>query len=319
MKEKLDIKDKRILFELEQNSRQSLTKLSKKVGLKKETVFHRMKALEKRGIIKSYLTEVDIYKIGYQFYPILLKLQNTTPRIEKEILNYLRNNPYVAWLTKCEGAWDINLTLITSGNLELNSFMKEFMEKYSNYLYAKQVFITTEIHYFKKGFWLNRKSGQTITTQGESKIKLGDEELRLLRILSTGARKSLVDIGLKLKTNPKNIAYKIKNLEKKGVIQGSRILVDFSKIGYKFYKVWFSLKNFDTVNFKRIMSYFKDNPNIVWVTKFIGYYDLSIEMEVKDVEEFRRILDDIKLKFSDLIKNHESLLIFEESVMNYLP
>ena len=68
MKELLDLKDKRILFELEQDSRQSLNQLSKKVGLKKETLFHRIKNLEKRRIIKGYLTEIDIYKLGFQYY-----------------------------------------------------------------------------------------------------------------------------------------------------------------------------------------------------------------------------------------------------------
>src|SRR3989344_6680025 len=125
----------------------------------------------------------------------------------------------------------------------------------------------------------------------------------------------LVEIAKKLNTNPKNIAYKIKKLEKEGIIQGSRILVDFSKIGYKFYKVWFSLKDLGEGNFRKLMSYFGEHPNIIWATKFIGFYDLSIEVEVKDVEEFRGILDEIKERFSNLIKKHESLLIFEESVM----
>jgi hypothetical protein len=42
-------------------------------------------------------------------------------------------------------------------------------------------------------------------------------------------------------------------------------------------------------------------------------------MEVKDVEEFRIIVNEIKKKFSGLIRKHESLLIFEEGIMNYLP
>ena len=67
------------------------------------------------------------------------------------------------------------------------------------------------------------------------------------------------------------------------------------------------------------MQYLKNHPNIIWATKTIGYYDLSIEMEVEDVQMFRKIVDEIKEKFSNLIKKHESLLIFEEGVMNYLP
>src|SRR3989338_8609048 len=100
MIELVDLKDRKILFELEQDSRQSLSKIAKKVSLKKETVFHRIKSLENRGIIKYYLTEINTYKLGYLYYPMLLRFQNTTPHIEKEIIQYLLNSPYIAWLTK---------------------------------------------------------------------------------------------------------------------------------------------------------------------------------------------------------------------------
>ncbi|MFZ5954896.1 MAG: Lrp/AsnC family transcriptional regulator [Nanoarchaeota archaeon] len=321
MIENLDLKNRRILYELEQDSRQSLQEIAKKVRLKKETVFHRMKNLEKLGIIKNYLTEVDIYKLGYQFYPMLIRYQNTNPEIENKIYDFLKKNKFVSWLTKSEGNWDINLALIAKNNFEIKKFLDEFYSKFDEYIGEKHILITTEIYYFKRGFWLNKPSNETVTTgQNDSqKIKLDELDYKLLKILSSKARKPLIEIADELKMNPKNISYKIKKLEKEQIIQGSRILVDFSKMGYKFYKVWFSLKNINPENFQKLLLYFKQNPNIIWATKTIGYYDLSIEMEVKDVDEFRKILDEIKEKFSNFIKKHESLLIFEEGILNYFP
>lgn len=319
MVDKLDLKDRKILFELEQNSRQSLNEIAKKVRLKKETVFHRIKNLEKRGIIKNYLTEINIYKLGYQFYPILVKFQNTTPEIEEEIYQFLLNNKYMAWLTKCEGAWDVNFSLITKSNFQVNEFLDEFLSKYSQYVSDKHIFITTEIHYFKRGFWLNKQTTQIVSTGGEKTIEIDGSDFKLLTTMATEARKSLVELGETLKVNPKNISYKLKKLEKEKVIQGYRVLVDFTKIGYKFYKIWFLLKNMNPENLNKLMQHFRNHPNIIWATKTIGFYDFSIEMEVEDVLMFRSILNEIKEKFSNLIKKHESLLIFEEGTMNYLP
>src|SRR3989344_2677261 len=268
MVNKLDLKDRKILFELEQNSRQSLQQIAKKVRLSKETVFHRIKNLEKAGIIKKYLAEVNIYKLGYQFYPILIKYQNTTTKIEEDIYYFLKNHKNMAWLTKCEGAWDINLTLIAKGNLEVNEFLSKFLARYSEYVADKHIFITTEINYFKRDFGLGKKPTQTVSTGGEEIIRLEDLDIRLLKILADESRKPLIDIGSKLKTSPKNIAYRIKKLEKREIVQGSRILVDFTKIGYKFYKIWFSLKNLGEGNFRKLMSYFGEHPNIIWATKF---------------------------------------------------
>ncbi len=319
MEEMLNLKDRKILFELEQDSRQSLNDIAKKVRLKKETIFHRMKNLEKQGIIKKYITEINVYKLGYQFYPILLRYKDTTPAIEDKIYSFLKTNKYIGWLTKCEGAWDINLTITAKGNFELKDFLESFLSKFGKYIADKQIFITTEVYYFKRGFWLNKPPTKTITAGVTEITEPKNSDLKLIKILSNEARKPLVEIGEMLKTDPKNIAYRIKKLEKEGIIQGSRIFVDFSKIGYKFYKIFFSLKNTSSKNIKKLIDYLQTSQRTIWVTKLIGDYDLSLEMEVKDNEEFRKILDGIKLNFSDIINKHESLLIFEESVLNYLP
>jgi len=315
----LDLKNKRILYELEQDSRQSLQKIAKKVKLSKEAVFHRIKNLEKSGIIKQYIAEIDIYKLGYQYYPILLKLHNTSHVIDQDILSYLKKSKYVAWLTTCEGNWDINLTILAKNDFDLNNFLEDFLSKFGHYIVDKQVFTTTEIHYFKRGFWLNKPTTQTISTGGEKEIDLAKKDFELLKILTENSRKPLIEIADQLKISAKAIAYKIRKLEKNKIIQGSRILVEFSKLNYKFYKVFFSLKNMNKTNWKKLFSYFQLKPNIIWATKLIGTYDLSIEMEVKSVAEFRDIITEIKEKYPELITKHESLLIFEELVLNYLP
>ncbi len=315
----LDLKDRKILFALEQDSRQSLNQIAREVGLMKETVFYRIKRLEEEGIIKKYLVEIDVYKLGFQYYPLLLRFLNTTPDVEKQIIDYLRSSKYVAWLTSCDGAWDINATIIARGNFDLNKFAIEFLKKYGEYISDKQFLITTEIHYFKRGFWLNRKTTESVNTGGETIENIHSEDLKLLKILSTNARIPLVELGETFKTDAKNIAYRIKKLEKQKIIQGSRVLTDFSKLGYKYHKIWFSLRCVTKENYKQLITYFNDHPNIIWATKLIGCYDLSCELEVKNIEEFKDILHNIKAKFSSLIKKHESLAIFEETVMNYLP
>jgi len=63
--EKLDLKDRKILYELDINSRQSFSQLGKKVGLHKDVVAYRVKKLQEKGIIKNFYTELNGYKFGY--------------------------------------------------------------------------------------------------------------------------------------------------------------------------------------------------------------------------------------------------------------
>jgi len=316
----IDLKDKKILFELEQNARQSFSKLAKKVRLSKETLFHRIKSLEKKKIINGYLAEINIYKLGYQFFPLLLKFQNSTPSKEKEVMNFLQNHKSVAWLTVCEGNWDINLTLLTNNNLELKKFFDKFNEKFAKFLAKKELMITSEIHYFKRSFFLDKSSKETISLSSEGQIKKLDEtNKKIISILGNNARTPLIEIANKLKITAKTVASRIKKLEKEKILQGSRAFIDVTKLGYKFYKTWFSLNNCSKEQQQKLFSYFKNNPHITWATKLLGSFDLSIELEVSSTQKFREIIEEIKKNFSSLIKNHESIMIFEETLINYYP
>jgi len=66
--ENLDLKDRKILYYLDINSRQSNSDIAKKVGLSKEVVNYRIKRLEKEGIIKGYYTVLDFYKASKKVF-----------------------------------------------------------------------------------------------------------------------------------------------------------------------------------------------------------------------------------------------------------
>ncbi len=76
----MDIIDKKILEELQKNSSQPLSELSKKVGLSNTPCWNRIKKLEEEKIIKSKSIIIDNKKLIYQLlffylfqYKIILK------------------------------------------------------------------------------------------------------------------------------------------------------------------------------------------------------------------------------------------------------
>ncbi len=88
----MDLKDKRILYQLDLNARQTNTQIAKKVGLSKDVVNYRIKSLEKEGIITGYYTIIDTSKVGYFSFRVYLKLIDSTPVKEEEIINFLINS-----------------------------------------------------------------------------------------------------------------------------------------------------------------------------------------------------------------------------------
>ena len=157
MTNKLDLKQRKLLYELDLDSRQSFSDLGKKIGLSKNSVKYRMDNLLKDGIIKKFHTVVDIGKLGYISFRIYIKLQNTSTEKEKEILNFLIDKDSVAWIVSIEGDYDIGALILTKSVKEMNDIWKEFTEKYTNFIDKILLTIMTKVSYYSRAYLLGLK------------------------------------------------------------------------------------------------------------------------------------------------------------------
>ena len=87
--EKLDLKDRKILYHLDLNSRESFRSIGRKVGLSKDVVASRVKRMEDEGVIRGYWTIIDSYRFGYQVYRYYIIFQNATSEKKEEIMQEL--------------------------------------------------------------------------------------------------------------------------------------------------------------------------------------------------------------------------------------
>ena len=67
----IDAVDKRILNHLLDNGRDSYREIAKKMRLSPATVMKRVRALESKGVIKSYSAVLDYDKLGYDIHIII--------------------------------------------------------------------------------------------------------------------------------------------------------------------------------------------------------------------------------------------------------
>jgi DNA-binding Lrp family transcriptional regulator len=86
------------------------------------------------------------------------------------------------------------------------------------------------------------------------------------------------------------------------IIQGYRVEIDFSKLGYEFFKVNINLNDYNERI--KIISYMKNNPHLVMIDKSIGYYDLELDLWVTNLDSFHQIMDDLIRNFPNAIKNY---------------
>jgi DNA-binding Lrp family transcriptional regulator len=304
--EKVDLKDKKILYELDYDSRQSLSKIGKKVGLHKNVVLYRIKRLEKLGIISFYYTVIDSFKLGYNSFRVYLEFKNVTPTIRNEIIDYFIKNKYTWWVGTFEGGYDLAIVVWVKDMHDFHIFWDETLKKYRQY-FKDQIFCNyVRLHLFRHSFIVDEYESKDRErheiTGGGRKVKTDELDFKILEILAKDARISAVEIAKKINSTVDTVKNRIKRLIKKDVIQGFRVNIDYAKLGFRFYKVNINVNNYKDRG--RIISYIKLDPHLIMIDKSIGYYDLELDLWVKSPDEFHQIMDNLTTQFPDSIHNY---------------
>ena len=321
MRIKLDLKDRKLLYELDLNSRQSYNELARKLWISKNSVIYRINNLVKDGVIKKFHTVYDAGKLGYISFRLYLRLQNATPEKEQEIIDFLVKQEIVTWVVSIEGDYNIGVLILAKTIDEMNVLWNELLEKYLNYLDERLLTIMTGVAYYSRAYLLGLKSNyheiRFITILHAADLDALDS--RMMALLSSNARIPIINLASKLKVSSKTIISRLKNLEKKKVILGYKTVLDYERLGYQYIKLSFRLSNATKEKISQFKSYVKIHPNIIYEDEVLGGDDFEIELQVKDYQEMQIILGDIRKRFANIIKDYKVLRFTKEHKYIFLP
>lgn len=128
----LDKKDREILMILQDDGRESLTSIAKKVGLSIDSVNNRIKEMQNKGIFYFGIF-VNPRIVGYPFVvEVRIKLRNITDKDKNSFINHLRQNPRVIDLFSTIGDTDITCVLVAKDANELDKISTEIRNTYAN-------------------------------------------------------------------------------------------------------------------------------------------------------------------------------------------
>jgi len=314
----LDEIDKHILYLLDTNARIPTSKISKLVRLSKPAVESRIKKLISEEVIKEFQLGTNPILLGYEHFKVYIQLQNADVATEKKILNYLINHPNSFWVVSCRGRWDLVFSLHAKDVREFGKLLRKFMDKFSEYILGKTINILEIAPLFNRSYlWPGKKRVEFKYGGKPKQVKLDKLDHKILNVLRKNSRERLVNIAKKIELSPEAIRIRIKNMEKKGVIQAYRIGLDFEKIGYEMYLVAFKFRNLDSEIWKGIVSFANLNDNIIYLPKTIGSHDLDVEIEVKDSKELDIFINSFRNRFGKVLQGFESAQIIKEYKLEY--
>lgn len=294
----LDVKDRKILYQLDMNSRQPLNQIAKKVGLSKDIVNYRLKKLEADNYIQGYQTIIDFQKLGYLTVRTRIALIDATPAKEEEIINFLIKEKQVFFILELEGT-ELTYGLMMKNISELNIFYEKFELKFKKFISNKTFSIYSELYHFNRSYLEESKEKNTIILKQNKEVHVDKFDLDILKILSKNARTATMEIAIKLNMPATTVAHRIKKLEEKKIILGYSLLFNFNKLQYLYFRANLELKDISQI--KKIINYCELSENIIYAMKTMGGSDLEIYFESTQ-EYFLEIMNKLRLQFPEIRK-----------------
>jgi len=318
----IDKKDRKILYQLDLDSRQTVTQIGRKVNLKKDVVSYRIKKLIKKGIIQNFYTVIDSSKLGYTSFRIYLIFQRTNPKIEKEIINFFIKNKNTWLVCSLKGIYDHDVIVWIKEINDFYSFWRKTIQKYHKYFQNQIVSIYNQSLTYRNSFLLKDEYDKADRVKyeivgGGKKVKIDDLDFGILKILAPNTRISTVKIADILNSTSITIKNRIKKLIKLDIIQGFRVNIDYSKLGYYFYKAEIQLE--DYTKREEIINYITKNSHLTMIDESVGVADLELDFIVENINIFYNIMDNLIKNFPGVIKNYKYFFVSKIHKLLYLP
>ncbi len=311
----LDIIDRKLLAELDQNCRIPNSILARKVGKSREAVKYRLEQLQKKGILISFITSINPNKLGYYMFKVYLKLENI-PAEKSKFFEELRHNKDIYWMGISDGAFDCVLAILATNTIEYFEKMNTLLSKWRHLVVSKILGTMVDTRQYNKKFFTNSHEGQAVIFGGEVlHNKIDGLDYKVLNILANNARIPLTELARKVKSTVEIVRSRIRKLEEKGIILGYRISVDLNKLGLEFFKAIIYFRTLSASDEKSLFEWMKRHPNSLYYIRSLAPWEVEFEFAVENYQHFNKIINELREKFPHVIRNHEHLIMIYETWM----
>ncbi|GEM_PF-1470527 len=335
----LDNADFKILVELDRDPRITTSRLGKKVRVSQQVTDYRIKRLMSEKVINQFATIIDLAKIGYVQYCILLQLGNVSEEEKQKILSFLKKDKSVYWATSIGGKWDLFIAVCVKNYSDFEEFLHVLFTSFPKFVkdYDAIAVLTQEFYahkYLSKSFQNNFSQNKSekisenvsknifekifLNTGDVGNIALTALDFQILSLIKSDCRMSSLELGKQCKVSYKTIQQHIKNLEVQKIIQGYRLFLRSEDFGYKAYLLLFSFQEYGRDAEKKLFQYVSQKKEVTQAMKVFGRYSILLHIRLKSEQELQHFIIELRNRYASL-GSYEIIPVFSDIAINTFP
>jgi Lrp/AsnC family transcriptional regulator, leucine-responsive regulatory protein len=314
---KLDLKNKKLIAELLQNSRESFTQIAKKIGVSKESVQYRYHQLIEKQIVISTYARINYRALGYEKFHVLLLIDEKNPKQQDDFIKALSNDQNVLRVIEFNDDWDLEVVILAKDIRDFDKVLNRLLDPYADLIRKKDTEAVIDV--VDKNIIPDIGKIKTVKSKTVSNVKIDEQDLLILHSLGKDARVSTYKISPVVKLSADAIGLRIKKLEKAGVIERYTCLLNFSNLDYLGFLFSFTMGSFPKNEEMRYFTFMSKNPYVLSIKKMLGKWDFKNYLIVKNMGDFHKIIKDLKREFSEFVHDYQTLVIYKEHMFNPCP
>ena len=138
---------------------------------------------------------------------------------------------------------------------------------------------------------------------------LDARDRKLLLAIDFHARDSYAHLAKAVGSSKQAVDYKLKRLQKLGVIKGYYALVDTTLLGYFYCRLLVTLQGASDEVINEITKELLKEKRVLWLLTTQGQYDLLIDLWTLGLDEFRVFAEDFMSRFGKYVKRKSENII----------
>ncbi len=322
---KLDLKDRKILLELDMDARIPVKQLAKKVGVSRQVAQYRIERMKKDGIISNSLTIFDSALVGKRWFRIVLQLRKITAGEKQEFIEFFKAHPNVLWLGEVGGNWDFVINFVCEDQFGFDQLFSKILERWGKSIQRYEILVYINVRDQQRSYIVSEEEKQQTQQEflfhemkNNSGISLDALDKQIIRKISKNADLSYSEIASSLDISYKTVQNRMDIMRKNGLILGYRTLVNPGKLGYESYMVFLGTNAYDA-KLESALDEFLKHQNVTFVVRQLGRWRIGLETEFRNRNEFQAFLVELRTRFADIISEYETFPIFFDHTVDYFP
>lgn len=317
----IDHIDREILSALDFGARQGLAPISKKACISPQLLDYRLKSLRKRGIVVGFRPVIDSFRLGYLYYRLFVRLNDTSPQRVAKIAAFAKKTPQVLWCYQMNGRYNLVLSFWARSVQEFERLTLTFLAQHGDAIDDYNQDQIYRLRHFSIDRLFGKRSSCIVDIEESLEtFSIDPLDQSILRALTADSRQPYSSIAHVCGTSDKVVAYRVERLEERKIIRGYRPILNWPLLGRYHWKVFIRLNLDKKGIIEKALNYIHKTPEVFCTLHGVGFPgEIDIEVVLDSYKGLFGYIDKLQQAFPGCVKSYERLEFTAVHKVDYLP